>query len=532
MWKVVSVDDELLVRNNLRSLIPWEEHGFTICGEASGATDAIRLIEGTAPHLAIIDMNMPGIDGVELIQSLSRTHPSLLVVALSSYDSYDYVRGSLSYGALDYLLKHRLTAESLITVLGKVRSRLESELKEQIDRQKELKKWRTVSPALSQSYLKELMIGAAPHPPEYREHFESMPYGRDGQRHIIVLMKLLNFDLLLTRKQEHDLTLFIRSVVDLCSQISGDNGCVVYMERGTFGMLLSMDDGHSEHLLQQWVYGKISRIEKSVELYFNCTPVFVQSTILRSIDSLPTQYIKLLGKLDELQGRPSYTSDVEETPLSYLTISHEKELLSAAENCDAGATSQIIKKIVGVFSASGAISLVAIGRLTAELLQLAAKIAQKGGIQTDWIFQHMAVGQKQLGSPQDMEKVLLQIFDKLMGDLREAQIAHGFSRYVAQAIQRIQTDYKDGLSLEETADRMGITPAYLSRLFKEESGSTFTEYLTAYRIARSRQLISSRACTVKEISKQVGFNSYSYFIKIFKEHTGETPHVYAEKYGK
>jgi two-component system response regulator YesN len=36
MWKVVSVDDELLVRNNLRSLIPWEEHGFTICGEASG----------------------------------------------------------------------------------------------------------------------------------------------------------------------------------------------------------------------------------------------------------------------------------------------------------------------------------------------------------------------------------------------------------------------------------------------------------------------------------------------------------------
>jgi two-component system response regulator YesN len=304
------------------------------------------------------------------------------------------------------------------------------------------------------------------------------------------------------------------------------------MERGIFGILLSMNDEHSEHNLLQWVSAKLSRIEKSVELYFNCTPVCVQSPILRSLDSLPSHYIKLMGKLDELQGRPVYALDIGEMPAPYLTISHEKELLIAAEAYDAEGTSTILREIVSAFSAGGAVSLISIGRLTAELMQLAAKIAQKGGIQSDWIFQHIAAGQKQMGSPQDMENLLLQIFDKLMGDLRQAHVAHGFSRYVAQAIQRIQTDYKDGLSLEDTADRMGITPAYLSRLFKEEAGSTFTEYLTAHRIERSRRLIRSKACTVKEVSKQVGFNSYSYFIKVFKEHTGETPHVYAEKYGK
>ncbi|MFH5183525.1 helix-turn-helix transcriptional regulator [Paenibacillus sp. TAB 01] len=103
---------------------------------------------------------------------------------------------------------------------------------------------------------------------------------------------------------------------------------------------------------------------------------------------------------------------------------------------------------------------------------------------------------------------------------------------MAQAIQRIQQHYRLGVTLEETAEQLNITPSYLSRRFKEEMEMTFTEYLTAYRIDRSTQLIRTRACSIKEIYQLVGFNSYSYFIKVFKEHVGETPHVYASKYGK
>ncbi|MDF2959553.1 MAG: two component transcriptional regulator, AraC family [Paenibacillus sp.] len=532
MWKVVSVDDELLVRNHLRSLIHWEEYGYTFSGEAADGLEAIRLIDDIRPHLAIVDMNMPGIDGVELIQRLTGSHPSLLIVALSSFDSFDYVRGSLSYGAIDYLLKHKLTAEALITVLHKIHGRLENEVKHEKDRQKELKKWQMASPALSQSYLKELLIELSPCTPEYREHFQDMRYGRDGQHHVLVLAKLLNFELLLSRMQEHDLTLFIRSVIDLCSQIVEEAGCVVYMERGMFVILLSKENERSEHTMLQWVSSKLSRMEKSIELYFNSAPVFVQSSMFRSLDSVAGHYAKLLGRLDELQGRP-IASDAE-LAVSHMSIRQEKELLSAVEACDAEAVSRLIGDMMGALSERGVVSASSRSkdRLTNEVIQLAAKIAQKADLQTDWIFQHITAVQKQKRSQQDEAKALQEIFTRLVANLRETKVDRRYSRYIAQTIHRIQTDYMDGLTLEEMADWLRITTAYLSRLFKEETGSTFTEYLTAYRIERSQQLIRTSACTVKEIYRQVGFNSYSYFIKVFKDYAGETPHTYAEKFGK
>lgn len=535
LWKVVTVDDELLVRNHLRSLIDWEEQGFTLCGEAGDGVEALQVIEELNPDLAIVDMNMPGMDGVELIRRLTARRPALQLIALSSFDSYDYVRGSLSYGAVDYLLKHRLTPASLAEVLGKVRSRLENERRLQQDRIKEQEKWEMAGPAVSQSYFRELLIGASAELRQYREHFQDMPYGRDGQRHVLVLMKLLQFELLLTRMKEQELALFIRSVVDVCGQILGDAGCAIYMERGTFAILLSMEDGRSENALQQQVASRLARIEKSVELYFNSSAVFARSGWFRTVDALPGHYPKLLQKLDELQGLAPAAADAAGEPASYITISQEKELLAAAEAMDAEETSRVVRDIVSACEASAAAGRASVqrsaGRLTAELLQLAAKIAQKRGLKSEWIFQELAAGHKQSGGMREIEETLLRLFDKLIAQLRESDGSRGYTRYVAQAIQAIQAEYKDGLTLEETAERLRITPAYLSRLFKEETGSTFTEYLTAYRIERSRQLIRRGTCTVKEICHQVGFNSYSYFIKVFKEHTGETPHVYARRHG-
>jgi two-component system response regulator YesN len=384
---------------------------------------------------------------------------------------------------------------------------------------------------LSQTYLKELLLGVSPDIGKYREHFQDMPYGRDGQQHVLVLMKLLDFELLLSRMQEQDLTLLIRSIADLCGQIAGESGCVAYMEHGTFGILLSKGEERSEHAALQWAAGCISRLRSSVELYFNSAPVFVQSAVFLSVESLTGQYAALMRKLEELQGRPSHDADHDVEPAFYLAIHQEKELLSAAEACDTEATAHILQELFASIASHGA-SPRSLGRLTAELTQLAAKIAQKGGLQADWIFQQMASGHARNGDLHDMERMIVHMYETLVGQLRDAKLSRGYSRYIAQAIERIQSGYKIGLTLEETAAQLRITPAYLSRLFKEETGSTFTEYLTAYRIERSKQLMRTQTGAVKHIFGQVGFNSYSYFIKVFKEHTGETPHAYAARRGK
>ena len=113
--KVLIVDDDAFARNELKNMIDWEENGFTLCGEASNGYIAIDLLEKTCPDVLITDISMPAMDGIELIEYVKSSFPNTLVIALSGYDDFDYVRQSMVKGAKDYILKHRLNKNVLLT---------------------------------------------------------------------------------------------------------------------------------------------------------------------------------------------------------------------------------------------------------------------------------------------------------------------------------------------------------------------------------------------------------------------------------
>ena len=69
--RVMIVDDELLARNQLCAMIDWEEHGYVLCGEAEDGLKALNLIKELQPHIVLIDINMPLMDGVALCQYVS-----------------------------------------------------------------------------------------------------------------------------------------------------------------------------------------------------------------------------------------------------------------------------------------------------------------------------------------------------------------------------------------------------------------------------------------------------------------------------
>ncbi|MDG0790373.1 response regulator [Cohnella ginsengisoli] len=107
------------MRHHLTTLLDWNKEGFELCGEAHNGAMALASIGRSAPHVAIIDVNMPEMNGVELNRKIKETHPSVRTIMLSSYDDYDYVRECLKDGAVDYLLKHRLDETSLLAILNK-----------------------------------------------------------------------------------------------------------------------------------------------------------------------------------------------------------------------------------------------------------------------------------------------------------------------------------------------------------------------------------------------------------------------------
>ena len=125
MYSILIVDDEPIVKIALRSILPWEEHGFFICGTASNGLEALSLIEKHRPDVIITDLKMPGMDGLELIRTLKEGNYPGEILVLSNYEDFDSVRSALLLGAADYLLKIKIQADTLLACLNKTTEKLQ-----------------------------------------------------------------------------------------------------------------------------------------------------------------------------------------------------------------------------------------------------------------------------------------------------------------------------------------------------------------------------------------------------------------------
>lgn len=119
-WKVLIVDDEMLIRQGIINYINWEAEGFQIVGEASNGNEALTLIEKEQPHIIITDVVMPGMDGIELVKEVKAQYPKIEIIVLSSFENFDYVRSTFQSGVADYVLKPKLNGEDLIRTLRKI----------------------------------------------------------------------------------------------------------------------------------------------------------------------------------------------------------------------------------------------------------------------------------------------------------------------------------------------------------------------------------------------------------------------------
>lgn len=124
MFRVLIVDDEPSVLEGLRLMIPWEELGLMLCGEASNGRDALDKLEKLQPHLLITDIRMPFQNGLDLILAARKQNTEAEFIILSGYTDFAYAQTAMRYQVRDYLLKP-LDREEIIATLRKIIKRLQ-----------------------------------------------------------------------------------------------------------------------------------------------------------------------------------------------------------------------------------------------------------------------------------------------------------------------------------------------------------------------------------------------------------------------
>lgn len=103
--RVLLVDDEIMIREGFKKLFDWEAHECVIVGEAADGMEAITKIDEEQPDIVIMDINIPIINGLKVIQLSRVKYPSMAFVIVSGYDDFSYCREALRLQITDYILK-------------------------------------------------------------------------------------------------------------------------------------------------------------------------------------------------------------------------------------------------------------------------------------------------------------------------------------------------------------------------------------------------------------------------------------------
>ena len=240
-----------------------------------------------------------------------------------------------------------------------------------------------------------------------------------------------------------------------------------------------------------------------------------------------------IERSDLLQGQiNSYISQIKNSQKSHRhPFDKERALIQAVAHGERSAARQYLTELLAAMLAGGG-DIAWIKMRSSELLVLLSRTAAETGMDEQQILLLHQQWQKKLAditSFHVLSSWLLSVIDEILEsisaypDVKHANIIH-------RCIQHIGSCYMERLTLEQTARMVGLSPDYLSRIFRRETGITFNQYLNNVRITKARELIRTTDLRLTDISQMVGYDDQSYFTKVFKRTAGTSPGMYAKKH--
>ncbi|OPG99124.1 hypothetical protein B2I21_06665 [Chryseobacterium mucoviscidosis] len=535
MYKLMIVDDELLMRVGIRSMLNWEEHNFYVVGEAGNGKEALELALEVTPDLIITDIKMPIMDGLQLIQESSGVLKTCKYVILSNFDEFDYVKTALKLGATDYLIKSEITETSLIELLTTIEQKLQSEHVNP-----------TNIPTMAQDYSKSLR-----HLKD--SFFQDIVSGFINEKEIVTKAEELHFRI------RSDQLVVIKFIVNYYEDAKRK-----YVEKGEkllrFSILNIMEEIipskwekeiFVENSSDYWVIVNVLPESKSVHADLNklCNKLlssikdFMNLSLTAGVSTIVSGFQCIRKACQEAESalrqgfftgsnQILYYEDVIRAPArkevnGMLNPEQERDFLKLWISKDKKKAEDFLEGI------------------RSELKTLRAdenSIRRQYIMVLETIHSHVSRATER-AKPSFTEKSPYEIV--LKGEYWEdihqdilAHIAYYFKTdsqfmqeltYTDLAIELIDKYYAEDISLQSIASQINVNPSYLSRLFKQDKGENFISYLTRVRIEHAKAYLMSRELRVYEIADKVGYHNYTYFSKIFKKTVGHTPEEYRER---
>ena len=515
MYQLIIADDEEIECRALEHKIRTGFPDILLLPSVYDGASLLKAVESFSPDIAIVDINMPGLNGLDAIEILKMKKLRLKVIINTSYSDFAYTQRALKFGASDYLLKPG-SREELYAAIRKVLSELAEADMEKTRYQKSEATVENLYRIAAQKWLISLLFGEEDascaallmeKTPElsrggyftvWQPRFSSPEeegYAAAGQ------------------KDERRESEILRLMQEYCT-------CIGCSYRAAYYLLLLKPDGNADkagqeaiHSLLQHVLHKLgrdysvgcSRYKGDMSQYAD--GVREAQAALRGLKRRGIAFFQF-GKEEREDSAPFYSFAPEAA--SFLLLGRTEECLRETD------------------IRISAMKVPASGNLYALRTQYALFLVDVVSL----LDRHLCAEGKAFLRPLPwrsfgnagtssalaswVSESLQECARELSGKVREANI------YVEKAILYIRENYQMDISLEDVAGRLGISSFYLSRLFTQCRDFSFVEFLTDMRLRKALTLLRDNRLNNKEICDLAGYTSTAYFYRVFKKYMGMT----------
>ena len=481
MYRVMLVDDEYMILEGLKWIIPWQELGFEIVQTARSAQEALAYLADHEIDLLMTDITMPEMSGIELIATAQRRGGTFMSLILSGYQEFEYVKQGLELQVKNYLVKPVNREELLQSVKG---------IKEDLDARKQ-------SVVQSQRYIESALIrwlNDELNEQEYEELMGQFTDIRSGN-FTVVVMKGEAALLEAISAQLRGQPLQIRSTIS-------QNKLTIIFKGSRQQVFVQVHE--AERLLAG--QGKIY-LGETVPEWENVYESYEKVKQRRALEAF---YKELLPQ-EQLQ-EPRVSAE----ELTFLSFN--KALMIGDRQTILDELNHIFEQLVQVQASPTYVRYVV-------FLLFADIYRQYPELNPEEYEQFV----ERIRQSDDLAE-LAQLLQDLIEDLKGQNVIQHYSDSVQQALSMIEQRYQEELNLKLVADELHLHVAYLGQVFKKETQRSFSQVLNQVRTKQAQKLLLYTEKTISEIAEEVGFNNTNYFSKMFKKLNGITPKEFREQY--
>lgn len=494
--KILLADDEMLVRTSLRYMLEEWDSTLEFTREAANGEEMLEIVKESMPDVAFVDIKMPKLTGLEAIRIGKSLSPHTQWVILTGYSEFAYAQEAIRLGAANYLLKPASPEDLEKTMLELI----EKQQKQLKILQKEL-----------ENDLSSIFHGL--------DSFENMD-GDIVSKDIHYNGAVFYVDSYLEEKAK---AATLRTILNEIRLLM--NACLVSDTR------MSLFPLPSGELLFIGCWG-FKPGNKGKELVDGLMEKFQQKIMEYDSDQLSITMIKsgectaFAELTDRIQQIQTFASN-----RIYLGIGKSmdsKELADKAASSNTLKTlSQLLMEIIENYRYNHYSHYM---RLLNELAKYETTLTKEVQVRKN-ILQFLSVS---LGIPAsyntDFQSLLTQLQSlgesMLMTKQKEENQPQDI---IDQVISYINQYYMEDIGMSQIAEKVGVTPNYLSTLFRQKTGTTFMKYLTKSRMIRAKELLTETDLQVQQVANQVGYYSTRHFTKLFTEFAGCYPSEYKKQ---